>query len=220
MTRRRKTKGVSKSAFARECGVSPSAITKACKHALRPALVGDRIDKDHPAAIEYREKKRGNGKANGHANGHSASNGTTHDVEPDVGETHGNITVHREDNLGSYADMTVRQLVEQFGTERAFKDWLEAHSKIEDVEQKRIRNQERRGELVSRDLVARTVFSAWEDSHRRLLSDIPRTLVARLYANAHAEVEKEQSEEMVRDLISGVLRAVKDTAEKALEPKG
>lgn len=224
-----KTKHVSKSAFARLCGVSPSAITKACKGALADALHRDRIDVEHPSAIAYREahaKKTDAREASQthekHGDAQPRRNGS---VRPATGipaqptAPSEPVVVHREDNLGAYADLTIREIVNQFGTERVFKDWLEAHSKIEDVEQKRIRNQEYRGELVRRDLVQRTVFSAWEDSNRRLLGDIPRTLVARLYAAARSDVSKEESERVVKEIISGVLRSVKETAERALEPK-
>jgi hypothetical protein len=46
-----------KSAFAAHCGVNPSSITKACAGALAQALVGNRIDSDHPAAQAYRAER-------------------------------------------------------------------------------------------------------------------------------------------------------------------
>lgn len=215
LTSPKKTKRITKSQFARLCGVSPSAITKACRGRLKDALHRDRVDADHPAALAYLEAhKKGNGKPR--RNG--AQRPVTGQNLPVVAIVQPAV-VHDEQNLGAYADMTVREIVNQFGTERVFKDWLEAHSKIEDVEQKRIRNQEYRGELVRREMVQRTVFSAWEDSNRRLLGDIPRTLVARLYAAALSDVSKEDSERVVKEIISGVLRNVKETAERALEPK-
>lgn len=222
LTKPRKTKHVTKSHFARMCGVSPSAVTKACRGKLKPALHRDRVDVEHAAAVAYlASHKKGNGAADART-----VNGDGGGPQPPAPDKNGRrvdgvspVVVHNEDNLGAYADMTIRDIVNQFGTERVFKDWLEAHSKIEDVEQKRIRNQEYRGELVRRDLVRRTVFSAWEDSNRRLLGDVPRTLVARLYAAALSEVSKEESERVVKEIISGVLRNVKETAERALEPK-
>jgi hypothetical protein len=44
---------VTKSAFARRAGVSASAIGKACKHELGPALSSGKINESHPAALEY-----------------------------------------------------------------------------------------------------------------------------------------------------------------------
>jgi hypothetical protein len=48
---------LTKSAFAALCGVNPSSITKACAAALAPALAGNRIDADHPAAQAYRAER-------------------------------------------------------------------------------------------------------------------------------------------------------------------
>lgn len=44
---------LSRSEFATLAGVSPAAITKACKAALVPACSGSRIDAEHPAALKY-----------------------------------------------------------------------------------------------------------------------------------------------------------------------
>lgn len=48
---------VSRAEFAKMCGVSGAAITRACSRALAPAAVGKRIDAGHPAAVKYREDK-------------------------------------------------------------------------------------------------------------------------------------------------------------------
>ncbi len=47
------TSTVSKAEFARLAGVSPAAISKATRGALRDALSGGGINKDHPAAVAY-----------------------------------------------------------------------------------------------------------------------------------------------------------------------
>lgn len=48
---------VSRSEFARMCGVSPAAITKALATILADAAYGKKIDVAHPAAVEYVEMK-------------------------------------------------------------------------------------------------------------------------------------------------------------------
>lgn len=48
---------VNKSAFARLAGVSAAAIGKACKHDLAPAFGSGKIDKNHPAAVAYLERR-------------------------------------------------------------------------------------------------------------------------------------------------------------------
>ncbi len=47
--------------FARACGVTPMAITKGCLTFLKPAVVGNRIYIDHPAAVEYQKLKLAGG---------------------------------------------------------------------------------------------------------------------------------------------------------------
>ncbi len=44
---------ISKADFAREAGVTASAMSKVLSTALKDALSGDGIDADHPAAIKY-----------------------------------------------------------------------------------------------------------------------------------------------------------------------
>lgn len=44
---------ISKAEFARQAGVTSSAISKVLNTALKEALNGDGIDADHPAAIRY-----------------------------------------------------------------------------------------------------------------------------------------------------------------------
>ena len=48
---------VSRSEFARTCGVSAAAVTKACNGALKNAVHGRRIDAEHESALAYREHK-------------------------------------------------------------------------------------------------------------------------------------------------------------------
>ena len=215
MTRARRY--VSRSAFARRVGVSPAAITKACKTSLRDALNRDRIDVEHPAAVRYAERHASNG-GNCREPEQKSVEPDTNGQKPTVMPLVAASIVHDETEIGAYADMTIREIVHRYGTERSFKDWLEAHKKIEDVEEKRIKNEEMRGALISRDLVRRTIFSAWEDSNRRLLTDVPRTLVARMYGAALSDVPKEESEKVVKEIISGVLRQIKDVAVQTLEP--
>lgn len=48
---------VTKSEFSRLCGISATAVTKACSNVLKDAVHGKRIDAGHPAAVKYLEDK-------------------------------------------------------------------------------------------------------------------------------------------------------------------
>jgi hypothetical protein len=47
---------VTRSELARRAGVSPTAITKACRRSLAGAVRGKKVDLDHPAVREYLSK--------------------------------------------------------------------------------------------------------------------------------------------------------------------
>lgn len=49
---------ISKAAFAREAGVTTSAISKVLNTALKGALTPNGINADHPAAIKYLSRRR------------------------------------------------------------------------------------------------------------------------------------------------------------------
>lgn len=112
---------------------------------------------------------------------------------------------------------TLRPVLARFGTERNFKDWLDALKVIEDIRQKRNNNDEQEGRLIERVLVKTHVFGAIDGSHRRLLGDFPKTITRVLYA-AHASGQSiEESEAAVREKVSMLLKSVKATAKRVLD---
>lgn len=214
---------LSKLKFSQLAGVTPAAVTKACGSSLKPALVGKRIDPDHPSAVEYvrrqelartppaapgldplyneavrvcTEKKRWSGnlltkelrisskraaeilaqlKAAGLVpeKGKPARKTATvestppppPDPPPEPKAPHVRGTAARKqarkeaagedpilevpENIAAFLDMSLRDLITRFGTDERFVDWLNATQKIEIIEEKRIKNAEKKGELVS-----------------------------------------------------------------------
>ncbi len=226
---------VTRSELARIAGVSPAAITKACKASLSEGCVGKRVDLDHPVVVKYLRKKgvaptsdtvsapaarskptkrrpRSAKKPAGKKppqrppkKKSSASAASPTDV-PDV----------TDDDIEAYAHMSLDELVERFGTATAFKDWLDSRKTIEDIRQKTLKNNEIDGRLISRDLVRAHVFGAIESGNRRLLGDSPKTIARRLYALAKNGTPVEEAEAIVREIISSQLAPVKAQAARAL----
>jgi hypothetical protein len=106
--------------------------------------------------------------------------------------------------------------VKQFGSVTGFKDWLFSLKQIEDIREKRLRNEESEGRLISRELVKTHVFGAIEATNRRLLGDSPKTIARRVYALANSGVVIEEGERTVREIISSHLGLVKTQVTKAL----
>lgn len=218
---------VTRSELARIAGVSPAAITKACRKALKEARIGKRVDLDHPAVAAYLQKKGvtptpardqapkkarkstkarpRSGPAKTRANSaRSSSRGAPRD---------GDIS---SDEIEGFAHLPLDELVEMFGTATAFKDWLDARKKIADIREKDLKNEETQGRLIDREFVKTHVFGAIEAGNRRLLSDSPKTIARRLYALAKAGSSIEEAEKIVREIISSQLKPVATTAARVL----
>jgi len=204
---------VSRSEFSRLAGVKPASITNACKGngKLVAARVADRIDVTHPNAVAYLEKK--------------GKKPPRLDLEED--EPLASVRATDLDNLDPkrfaevdriepFASMTIRELVDKFGARRAFKDWLEALKKIEDIRKTRLENDETEGELISRELVETHVFGALEALSRKLLQDMPKTAARRLEAAVKAGEKTEELERILRDLLTKQLRPTKAEATRKL----
>lgn len=208
---------MSRADLAKRAGVSRAAVTKACKGAgaLVDACVDDRVDVRHPAAKAYLEK-----------------HGAKAPVRPKDPQVEAQKRVAREpdaaldsadpmdadelDRAEPYASMTLTDLIDRFGSRRAFKDYLEALKKIEDIRKTRLDNDETEGELISRELVRVKVFGALEAGNRRLLMDLPKTAARMVYASVKSGASVEEVERTLRGLVSAQLKPIKTRAAREL----
>lgn len=210
----------SRSQFAATCGVSPAAITKACRNVLSGAKVRDRIDIDHPAAKKYaRAHKRRPARAQTDPPKPSKPRTRAKKKPPSAVESDSAEPTELRSNafdINDYLDLTLRELLDRFGTERTVKDWLEAAKKIEDVRASRLQSDKLQGKLISRELVKQHVFGWLDAGLRRLVTDSPRTISRRVYAAARAGEPLERAEAIVRELIESQLGPMKANAARIL----
>lgn len=237
---------ISRAELARIAGVSRPAITKACKKQLLPAMSADQVDLDHPAVAEYfatrgvavpekpKSTPRAPTKAKPRAPGPSSpprAPRVAHDTAPapppppslstSRHRRRTEVSIEHDDEFERFAEYTLRQLVEQFGTGARFVDWLSALNKLEATRGKKLENDETEGHLISRQLVETHVFGFLDGTNRRLLRDTPKTVARRLYAAAKSGTPIEESERVVHDILSKQLKSVKDKVARALsKPKG
>lgn len=205
---------VSRANLSRLAKVSDVAISKACKGQLAPACDGKRIDVDHPAVVAYLKahgrKPPKLGAVRSDPPPAPLASRPRQDIRPPTPTLAGS-----DEDLEQLSEL-IQPLLERFGTELRFKDFLTALKTIEEIRGKRLDNEETEGRLVERELVRVHVFGAIEKIHRRLLSDIPKTLARTLYAAANSGVPLEVSEKSVRDQISTQLGPMKTAAARAL----
>ena len=190
---------ISKQQFATLAGVSGAAITAALRGDLAGALVVDRIDQNHETALAYLRDQGVD----------PEEKWPPEEMDPDPATT-------EVRDIGQYMHLTLSELIERFGTERSFRDWLEALNKLESLREKRLNIEERQRTLISRELVRSHVFGAIDAGFRRLLTDTPRTIVAMIYAKAKADVPREEAERTVREVMQKQLSPIKSTAARVL----
>lgn len=205
-------------------GVSPAAITKACKHELAPACRADRVDADHETARAYLERK---GRSDG------APTAPAKPVEPAPAAPTASkkpggkraptptargpkkrhpVTVETVDEL----ERDLAPIVEKYGTIRDVRDQLLAIKEIQTIRGKRLQNDETEGRLVSWDLVTTSLLGLIDATFRRLLGDATKTISRELYAMHKADLPVEDAERKSREIISSHLSAVKANAARLL----
>lgn len=221
---------VSRAQLARLKAVSKPAITKACRGALEPACVRDRVDIDHPATRAYlgaRWPEPGSDGAPpdlpkgslGRQPKPTSSPKPARERRSDPTEerrSDGDVHPPPTDEELEALAAQLRPLLARFGTTRTFLDWLSAAKEIETIRGKRLANEETEGQLISRELVQTHVVGLLDDAFRRLLTDAAKTITRRLYGNAKSGVPAEDSEELVREILSSQLEPAKRGAAKQL----
>jgi hypothetical protein len=112
--------------------------------------------------------------------------------------------------------MSLRDLITQFGTDLAFIDWLKATKMIEDIAEKRIKNAEKEGRLVDRDLIKRGVIEPVDTCFTQILNDGAKTIVKRIQAMVKSDYSVEEMEEFIRSQITSFVRPMKEKISKNL----
>lgn len=113
------------------------------------------------------------------------------------------------DNISEFAEWTLRDLVNKFGTDVAFLDWLRATKTIEEVEAKRLSNAKDRGQLVSRSVVQTGIIDTLDGAFTRMLTDGAKTISTRAHAQVQAGAEQQELEEFVAKQLSTFIKPTK-----------
>lgn len=121
------------------------------------------------------------------------------------------------ENIAAYADMTLREIIEKFGTDVRFVDWLKAVKAIEDIQEKRLKNEQTQGNLVNRDLIRVGIIEPLNTAHVKMMTDGAKTISVRVPAMANAGEDKVAIEHYVSDLISSFIRPVAAKVERTLK---
>ena len=124
--------------------------------------------------------------------------------------------IEGDENIEIYLDMTLRELVDKFGTATSFSDWLAATKRIEDVYEKRLKNAKTKGELISRKLVEVGVIDVFNSAHLRLMADGAKTLANGVISKHLTGVEVPEIEAFITDIVGSFIKPVKSKIERSL----
>lgn len=116
-------------------------------------------------------------------------------------------------------DDALTPLIERFGTHFQFSTWLSSLKDIELIREKRLKNGETEGGLISRELVQNFVFGAIESAFKRLLGDASKSIVSKVMNCVRTGGTAEEAQRIVRDEISKQLKTVKATSARNLRHK-
>lgn len=120
------------------------------------------------------------------------------------------------DDIQAFADMTLRDLIDRFGTDERFVDWLAATQKIEMINEKRLKNAEHEGRLVSRDLVKSAVIDRIDAVFVRMLTDGAKTIASRAHTMTQAGSDLVEIRTMIEDQLGSFIKPAKVKMAEAL----
>ena len=121
------------------------------------------------------------------------------------------------ENIAEYADMTLRQIIQKFGTDVRFVDWLKAVKAIEDIQEKRLKNEQAQGNLVNRDLIRTGIIEPLNTAHVKMMTDGAKAISVRVPAMAAAGEETVDIERYISGVISSFIKPVAAKVERAIK---
>ena len=194
------------SCIQRSCGVGYNravSIFETMKHLGVVPNIDDGQDATETPLKHFVEKKR---KPIGAAAVKEAKKHAHHEDRP----------IEIPEDIEEFADMTLRNLIGQFGTDSRLVDWLKSTQLIEAINEKRLKNAQTKGELVSRHLVKIAIIEPIESAHIKLMTDGAKTIARCAAAMAQAGKPVAEIEAFAVDQISSFIKPVKAKVDRAL----
>jgi len=190
---------MTKADFARLACVTPPTIHRhvVAGGKLYDAVVGQRIDADHPAAMEYLRTRLDDSVLLGGAAVKEKKKGRPEDVT-------------------EYLTWTLRDILAEHGTDIQFLDYLKAVEKLEMIAEKRLRNATTTGVLIARSVVKAGILDPVETAHVKLLTDGVKTITQRVVDMHASGRDREDIEATVLDIISSHIKPIKAKAKRVM----
>ena len=218
---------ISKIEFARRTGVDPKRLSEFFHTVNAEVLNGKAVMVEHPlikTMLSMPSLRVANGKVDGvdmtqflerplspmrrTAKKNDKGNAKSPQIQSsDVG---GGVDV----DIDAIRHLTLDQVAESYGGGSGLKEYLAALKLIEEIKEKRLKNQDRLGDVVPRGLVLSLVFSHLEALNKRLLSDLPKTAATLARSSATLELAIEDIKAIVTKELQRVQATVGRNVQK------
>ena len=119
-------------------------------------------------------------------------------------------------NIQSLADRTLREIIEEYGSDYQFVDFLTALQKIEKAHETRLKNMKFEGMLIERTLVKTHVIDTFNTAHINLLGDGSKSIARECLTMAQAKEELSAIELYVESAITKFIKPIKNKVSRAL----
>ncbi len=201
----RKRRLVSKAELARLAGVTPQSISSAVKRGLKSAVFGKKIDLNHPAAVAYLAGRPGLG------------NGVEEGIDDHAAPAN-KVSVPQDmsDDVGSFMDMTLTEILTTFDTVSGFQSWLKSIKLIADIMDRRIRIDERSDKLIPKKMVVDAIINPVETAHIGLLRDGAVTIAVTVNRMSKAGSSEAEMRKAVQSILSGFISGLKESMAVAI----
>jgi len=215
---------ITQSAFARHIQVSRQAISKLCKARLAPAMVGNQIDLDHAAVIDYADGKISEGTNLGSIKPEPIKKTTKKAVQLPVDlpkKEQSLVPYNKMPSFEEIENLTVREVVERWGTIGGFKLYVDSLKGISDWKNKELKFMKDRAQLVEIEPLATSLFSLVDLAFRRIVDEFPQAMAPQLKAIVEAGKDNDiiQMSTLMEKELSQTIRDCKSKITRDLNKK-
>ena len=205
---------VTKAEFANMAQVSQAMISQLTRYGeLQEIVVGKKVNAAHPKALAYLERSSKFQKTDAEGNTIKGTRAQKEAERIRYETESGELPL----NIQEFGSWTLQQIANEFGTDSRFSEYLKAVKLQEEIVEKQLRNRERTGENIPRDLVKTHMFGFIDAAFSRLLSDTPRSLAGRIREMVDSGETIERLEEEIRKYISDQIKMLKRQTTKVLK---
>jgi hypothetical protein len=125
-------------------------------------------------------------------------------------------TLDVPDHITAFADFTLREIIKRFGSDAMFVDFLKALKEIESINEKRLKNAQTEGTLVSRELVQVGVIDVVDSAMRKLLTAGTKKIARMAHSMTLAGESIEAIETEVKDQVGQYVKIIKVKSARTL----